>query len=91
MSPIQKNGWIIESGSEFMNTPFHDEKLVERKVTYTLLKDGQLYVVEHVPARVNLETGEEFFSPQTVEQLQRIILEKPQPARFIKAPVYEFR
>jgi hypothetical protein len=74
-----------------MNTPFYDEKLVERKVTYTLLKEGQLFVVEHVPARVNLETGEEFFSPQTVERLQRIILEKPQPARFIKTPVYEFR
>ena len=68
-----------------------DNKLVNRKVTYTLLKDGQLYIVEHVPARVNVETGEEFFSPQTVEQLQRIILEKGQPTRFIKAPVFEFR
>ncbi len=66
-------------------------KLVEQEVTYTLLKDGQLYVIEHVPARVNLETGEEYFSPQTVEQLQRIILEKPRPARFIKTPVFEFR
>jgi YgiT-type zinc finger domain-containing protein len=74
-----------------MKTSFHDEKLVERKVTYTLLKDGQLYVVENVPARVNVETGEEYFSPQTVEQLQRIILEKRQPTRFIKAPVFEFR
>ena len=91
MSLIEENGWIIEFGGEIMNTPFNDEKLVERKITYTLLKDGQLYVVEHVPARVNLETGEEFFSPQTVERLQRIILEKPQPTRFIQAPVYEFR
>jgi len=74
-----------------MSTSSHDEKLVDRKVTYTLLKDGQLYVVEHVPARVNVETGEEYFSPQTVEQLQRIILEKNQPTRFIKAPVFEFR
>lgn len=74
-----------------MSTSARSEKLVERKVTYTLLKEGQLYVVENVPARVNLETGEQFFSPQTVEQLQQIILEPRKPKRFIQAPVYEFR
>jgi hypothetical protein len=31
-----------------------------------------------------------FFSPQTVEQLHRIILGKQQPARTIQTPVFEF-
>jgi len=56
-----------------------NEKLVERLVTYTLLKDGQLFVVENVPARVDVETGEQYFSPQTVERLQRILQEKRPP------------
>ncbi len=73
-----------------MSAPYQDEKLVERLITYTLLKDGQLFVVENVPARVNEETGEQYFSPQTVERLQRILQEKRQPARFIQTPVYEF-
>jgi YgiT-type zinc finger domain-containing protein len=49
------------------------ETMVERKVTYTLEMDGKFYIVEHVPARVCLETGEQFFSPETVERLQKTI------------------
>jgi len=67
-----------------------EEKLVEQKVTYTLLKDGKFFIIEHVPARVDAETGEQFFSPQTVELLQRIIWGERQPVRFIKTPVFEF-
>jgi YgiT-type zinc finger domain-containing protein len=67
-----------------------DEKLVEQKVTYTLLKDGRLYVVEHVPARVNPETGEQFFAPETVEHLHHLILESARPTRVIETPVYEY-
>lgn len=67
-----------------------EQKLVEQKVTYTLLKDGLLYVIENVPARVDPETGEQYFSPHTVERLQRIILEQRRPSRFIQTPVFEF-
>jgi hypothetical protein len=67
-----------------------EEKLIEQKVTYTLLKEGKFYIIENVPARVNVETGEQFFSPQTVERLQRIIWEKQQPIRVIQTPVFEF-
>ncbi len=66
------------------------EKLVEQKVTYTLFKDGQFYIIENVPARVNLETGEQYFSPQTVEQLQQIIHQHPKPSRVVQTPVYNF-
>jgi hypothetical protein len=66
------------------------EKLVEQKVTYTLFKDGSFYIVENVPARVDQETGEQFFAPQTVERLQQIILKQQQPARVVQTPVFEF-
>ena len=67
-----------------------DERLVEQTVTYTLFKDGNFYVIENVPARVNVETGEHFFSPQTVERLQRIIWGEQRPVRVIQTPVFEF-
>ena len=66
------------------------ELLVEEKVTYTLFKDGKFCIIENVPARVNPETGEQFFSPQTVEHLQQIILGTRQPARILQTPVFEF-
>jgi len=70
----------------------HDwqEKLVDKKVTYTLELDGEFFLVENVPARVNEETGEQFFSPSTVEQLQKLILEGEKPHRIVEAAVYSF-
>ena len=35
-----------------------NETLVDQKVTYHNEVDGQLLVIENVPARVNVETGE---------------------------------
>ena len=73
-----------------MNTYQWKEKLVERKVTYTLDMNGQLIVVENVPARVNVETGEKLFSPDTVEHLQEMIWQQSKPKRMIQVPVYEY-
>ncbi len=67
-----------------------NEPLVEQKVTYTLQMNGKLIVVENVPARVNLETGEQLFAPETVERLQRMIWDQKKPTRVIVVPVYEF-
>jgi YgiT-type zinc finger domain-containing protein len=67
-----------------------EEKLVERRVTYALELDDKIYIVENVPARVDEETGEEFFSPSTVERLHQIILENTEPSKVIEAPVYEY-
>jgi len=66
------------------------ETMVERKVTYTLEKEGKFVIVENVPARVCLETGEQYFSPETVERLQWMIWEDEKPKRVIETPVYEF-
>lgn len=66
------------------------ETLVERRVTYTLEVEGRLVIIENVPARVCLETGERFFSPETVDHLQQIIWEKQEPKRTVEVPVFEF-
>lgn len=66
------------------------ETLVEKRVTYTLEINGKLFLIENVPARVNEETGEQFFSPSTVEHLQYIILEGKQPDHLIEIPVYSY-
>jgi hypothetical protein len=67
-----------------------ENKLVNREVTYSLYKDGKLYIVENVPARVDVETGEEFFAPETVERLHKIILGQKKPVRTIQTPVYSY-
>jgi YgiT-type zinc finger domain-containing protein len=66
------------------------ETFVEQKVTYTIELDGKFIIVENVPARVCVETGERFFSPETVERLQRTVWERRKPRRVLETPVFEF-
>ncbi len=40
---------------------YQEENLLERSVTYTLKFEGKFYIIDNVPARVNDETGEQFF------------------------------
>lgn len=56
-----------------MNPAELDEKYQEQRITYTLEVDGQLVVVENVPARINVETGEQLFGPETVDRLQQTV------------------
>ena len=67
-----------------------EETFVEQKVTYTLEVEGRFIIIEHVPARVSLRTGERFFSPETVECLQKIVWEQRPPSRVIETPVFEY-
>jgi YgiT-type zinc finger domain-containing protein len=66
------------------------ETLVEKQVTYTLNLNGQVILIENVPARVDEETGEQFFSPPTVEHLQQTILNEQEPDHFVQVPVYKY-
>ena len=67
-----------------------DETMKKTRVTYTLEKDGKFYIVENVPARVSVETGEQFFAPATVDRLQKIILTGKHPKKTIETPIFEF-
>ncbi len=73
-----------------MSTNLWQETYTEQKVTYTLETEGKFIIVENVPARVCVETGERFFSPETVERLQKITWEQREPKRVIETPVFEF-
>ena len=67
-----------------------NENLIEKNVTYSIELDGQFFLIENVPARVNIETGEQHFSPETVERLYQAVWEQCQPVRTIQTPVYEY-
>lgn len=62
----------------------------EARVTYTLEMNDRFIIIENVPARVCEETGEQFFSPETVERLQQTVWGHGTPKRTIETPVYEF-
>ncbi len=73
-----------------MKSEFPEEVLVEQRVTYALEVDGRFVIVENVPARVNVETGERYFRPETVEQLQKTVWQQKKPSRVVETFVFEF-
>ncbi|MCT7990343.1 YgiT-type zinc finger protein [Laspinema olomoucense] len=73
-----------------MTDNFPQETLIEKRLTYTLEVNEKFFMIENVPARVCEETGESFFSPETVERIQQMIGGQEKPKRVIETPVYEF-
>ena len=67
-----------------------NETMCETRVTYTLEMEGKFFIIENVPARMCEETGEQFFSPETVERLQQTIWGRKKPKKTIETSVYEF-
>ena len=73
-----------------METRKWKETFIEKKVTYAIELDGKFIIVENVPSRVCVKTGERFFAPETVERLQQTVWERRKPRRVIETPVFEF-
>jgi YgiT-type zinc finger domain-containing protein len=73
-----------------METHKWNETFVEQKVTYAIELEGKFIIVENVPARVCVETGERLFAPEIVERLQHTVWERRKPRRVIETPVFEF-
>lgn len=66
--------------------------LIQKKITYTQELEGQVYVVSDVPALVCNICGEQYLSPDTVDEIQDVIEKgetgKTKPVRQI--PVFHF-
>jgi YgiT-type zinc finger domain-containing protein len=73
-----------------MVTSYPHETFVHQRIKYTLDVNGELIMIENVPARVCVETGEQLFAPETVERLQKMISSKAKPKRMMEVPVFEF-
>ena len=65
--------------------------LHDQLITYITELDGQKFIIEDVAARVNEETGEQLFSPATVDRLQQIIRGRIEARkRMVEMPIYSF-
>ena len=67
-----------------------NERLSRQRGTYTLEIEGRLCIVENVTARVDEDTGEQFFTPHTVQRLQETILGQAEPSKLMEVSVCEY-
>ena len=71
-------------------TNIWNETFIDQEVTYVVELGGSIVIIEHVPARINVDTGERLFAPEIVERIQQIVRLRQTPTKVIEAPVFEF-
>ena len=60
----------------------------ERQIVHTVQYQGQIIVIEHVPAEVCSVCGDVLLKPETVRRIEELLRARKQPLR--TAPVYEY-
>ncbi|WP_129633738.1 hypothetical protein [Candidatus Oscillochloris fontis] len=73
-----------------MTTFDGNERFEYQDVTYILAFGEEIIIIEHVPARVNRDTGERFFAPETVARIHALLQSRTTPTKIVRAPVFDF-
>ena len=66
------------------------ETFEDRIITYTLQLGERFILIENVPCRVCVETGEQLFSPDTAEWIRQAAWSHQKPVRVIETEVFDF-
>lgn len=64
--------------------------MIDQNVTYTIEFEGQLVVVENVPAKACTQCGERLFAPAALERLLKTVWQQNSPKRVMQTPVFDF-
>ena len=60
----------------------------DRDIVHTVRHQGQVVVIDHVPAEVCSVCGDVLLKPKTVRQIEALLQTKTRPASMI--PLYEY-
>ncbi len=60
----------------------------ERKIVHTVCYQGQIVVIDHVPAEVCSVCGDVLLKPDTVRQIEQLLQTETRPASLV--PLYEY-
>lgn len=60
----------------------------ERKIVHTVRHQGQVIVIDHVPAEVCSVCGDVLLKPDTVRRIEVLLKTAARPAK--KVPLYEY-
>ena len=60
----------------------------ERRVAHTVRRDGQVVVIDHVPAEVCSFCGDVLMRPDTIRRLEEMLSQKDGPTSSV--PLYEY-
>jgi len=73
-----------------MRCVFCGGNLRQACVTFRYEEDNMYLLVEHVPAEVCQQCGEQLYTPEVTEALLRFAAQRTEPIKVIRIPVYDF-
>lgn len=68
--------------------PFCRGSIEERQIEHPHRWGGRLYILRNVRAEVCTQCGETFFSPNTLEAMDRIVEGNNAPSEYVSVPVF---
>lgn len=80
---------IKDRGHGMKKCPLCGGILVEKRVTHPQEYEGEIVILENIPAEVCQQCGEVLLRPGVLEQVQQIVWEKKTPHRTAQVPVYD--
>ncbi len=81
MSNIKRKIWN--------SCPLCGGKLAQKKVTHPQEHEGQIIILENVPAEVCEQCGEVLLRPEAADRVQKLVWSQPPPKRTAHVPVYD--
>ncbi len=60
----------------------------ERRIVHTVRHQGQVIVIDHIPAEVCSVCGDVLLKPETIRRIESLLREAPRPAS--RVPLYEY-
>jgi len=63
-------------------------QLRKEKILHTVRHNGEVVVIDHVPAEVCSVCGEVLLKPDTVRNVEQLLKSRAKPAK--TAPIYEY-
>ena len=60
----------------------------ERKIVHTVRHQGEVIVIDHVPAEVCQVCGDVLLKPETVRRIEKLLRTTPRPTSTV--PLYEY-
>ena len=79
-----------DKGQRMKICPLCSGQLEERTITYPQRYEGNIIILENVPAEVCGQCGEILIRPEVLERLQGLVWSSEEPKRTAQVPVFDF-
>ena len=89
MDKLENKSVRSTTEGDLSKCPLCSGRLEKKRITHPQQFEGEIVILENVPAEVCCQCGEVLLAPAIVEHLQKVVWSPSVPKRATKVPVYD--